>query len=188
MDVGIQSLWIILTVMVPGIVFYGTFRILLAVLGISFPFVAAIDASEYLSISVIFAIMFTLQIFGIVIETIAFKIGPYKHKDPKYQEAFEKRYEIIATMDPDKDYHIERIVSQFFMSHNIAVGMVINLLWVIIYEFFILNRFDSSTLIVVFIFSIITLCSLYIPYNRFEQSCKALHAHIDKLKGDNIFF
>ena len=96
MDPRIQSLWIVLTVMVPGIVFYGVFRVLVAVLEIDIPFLAVLDSTESLLICVLFAIMFVLQISGIVVESIAFRIGPYKHKNPQFQKAFERRYEIIG--------------------------------------------------------------------------------------------
>jgi hypothetical protein len=182
MKPAIQSLWIILTVMVPGIVSYGTFRILVAVLGIQIPFLDAVDKSEGLSISVVMAIMFTLQFFGITIETIAFKIGPYRHDNAEYQKAFAKRYEIIATMDPEKDYHVERILGQFYMSHNIAVGMVLNFLWVLSYEYLLLRRFDTVSLVTGDILAVITILVLYVPYNRFSQSCQALHAHLGKLQ------
>jgi len=182
MKPAIQSLWIILTVMVPGIVSYGTFRILVAVLGIQIPFLDAVDKSEGLSISVVMAIMFTLQFFGITIETIAFKIGPYRHDNAEYQKAFDKRYEIIATMDPEKDYHVERILGQFYMSHNIAVGMVLNFLWVLSYEYLLLRRLDTVSLVTGDILAVITILALYVPYNRFSQSCEALHAHLGKLQ------
>ncbi len=182
MNPGIQSLWIILTVIVPGLVFYGTFRILTGVLGVNLPFLAKIDqAGDAVSISILFAVMFTLQFFGITAESLAFKYGPYKHKNGKYQNAFNKRYEIIATMDPEKDYHVERILGQFFMSHNIAVGMIINLLWTVIYLFIIVKRFDSTAVVTALILLIITVLSVYIPYNRFYQSCKALYAHLHKV-------
>lgn len=185
MNPSIQSLWIILTVTVPGIVSYGVFRVLVAVLGIDIPFLAILDSTESLFICVLFAIMFTLQIFGIVVESIAFRIGPYKHKNPQYQKAFNKRYEIIATMDPEKDCHIERIVAQFFMSHNIAVGMVINLCWVICYEVFVLEQFDFAAVLIIQLLLGVTLASIYIPINRFLQSCKVLHAHMEDLSDNN---
>jgi hypothetical protein len=177
-DLGIQSIWIILTVIIPGLVFYGTLRVLMAIFGISFPFLATIDSSELLTLCILFAIMLTLQVFGITIETIAYEIGPYKHKNPEYQAAFEKKYEIIATIDPEKRSETVRILSQFFMSHNIAIGMTINLSWVIIYEFLVLHRFDPLTILVTALLLVITIYAIYIPYNRFNQACKALNAHI----------
>ncbi len=184
MNPGIQSLWIILTVMVPGLVFYGTFRILAGVLGISLPFLTGLDkAGDAVSISILFAVMFTLQFFGIATESLAFKYGPYKHKKPEYQKAFRKRYQIIATMDPAKDYHVERIVAQFFMSHNIAVGMIINFTWTATYLFIVAKRCDRAAVITALALLIVTLFSAYVPYNRFKQSCEALYAHLHKVES-----
>lgn len=181
MNPGIQSLWIILTVMIPGLVFFGTSGILITLLGINISYLSNITSSETLSISVLFAIMFTLQLFGIATESLAFRFGPYRHKDPEYQKAFDMRYEIIATMDPERDYHVERILGQFFMSHNIAVGMVINSIWTVIYSFVIVKRFDLPVIVTASMLLAITSLSLYVSHNRFFQSCKALHTHIHKL-------
>ncbi len=123
---------------------------------INVAFLKDIDNSETLSISILFAIMFTLQLFGIAVESLAFRYGPYKHKNREYQKAFNKRYEIIATMDPQKDYHVERILGQFFMSHNIAVGMTINLTWIVIYLFLIVKRFDVMAITISSILLVIT--------------------------------
>lgn len=178
-----ESVWIILTVGIPGIIFYTIFRLLTSILEINIPFLTYIDASETLFLSVIITLGFMLQFFGIAAESLAFKIGPYKHKNSKYQNAFDQRYEIISTMDPEKDSHIERILGQFFMSHNIAIGFLINLGWTLIYLFKIVNRFDFTAIAIVLILFIITIFSLYVPYNRFKQSCKALYAYSSKHKS-----
>ena len=191
---AIESLWIILTVMIPGIVFYGTFRVLVAVLEINIPFLATLDEVETLFIAVLFAIMFILQFFGIVLEDIAFKIGPYKHtkalkrnswQSPKdLQDAFDNKYRIIALIDPDENVHVERCLAQFFMSHNIAVGMGINLLWVIIYEFFVLCRFDTITVPTFVILLATTLAACWVPYTRFHNSSKMLYTCYQHLKEE----
>lgn len=172
----IESLWIILTVLIPAIVFYGTLRILLAVLGIDHPFLGRIDESETLITSILFVTGFTIQFFGIVAEDVAFKFGPYKHKDPKYQEAFDKRYEIIATMDPEENYHVERILGMFYMSHNIAIGMFFNSLWAVFYAIAI--RPETVPFVAASAIVIVTLVSIYIPINRFGISCKILYAYL----------
>ena len=117
-----------------------------------------------------------------IIETIAFKIGPYRHDTPEYQEAFDTRYEIIATTDPEEDYHVKRILGQFYMSHNIAVGMAFNLLWVVVHEYVVLKRFDTVSLVTGGILAVITMFALYVPCNRFFMSCGAVQAHLEKLK------
>ncbi len=177
----IESLWVILTVIIPGLVFYTMFRILTSILEISLPFLANIEGSETLFFGVIITLGFVIQFFGIVAESLAFKIGPYKHANSEYQKAFDNRYEIISMMDPEKDYHVERILGQFFMSHNIAIGILINFGWTVTYLFVIGKRFDSTAIAISSILSVITIFSLYVPCNRFGQSCKALHTHLSKL-------
>lgn len=204
MDVGIQSLWIILTVMVPGLVFYGTFWLICSYLNV-LPVLLFLNQSETTSLAVLFAIMFTLQLFGIATESIFFKYGPYRHRNAEYQNVFDKRYEIISTMDPEKDYHVERILSQFFMSHNIAVGMTINLFLLATFLFSgtrdtlnqgIANMSNLTNLIgnslihergnlVFIIILIITLLAWFVSYNRFFQSCNVLHAHMQKIENGN---
>ena len=191
---SIESLWIILTVILPGIVFYGTFRVLVAVLGISIPFLVTLDEVETLFITVLFAIMFIVQLFGIVLEDVALRFGPYRHtKDLKrnegvslkdLQKAFDNKYQIIALMDPDKDIHVERCLAQFFMSHNIAVGMGINLLWVSVYEFLVLCRFDIITVTTFVVLLVITLAAMYVPYTRFHNSSKMLNACLKSLEKE----
>ena len=119
MDVGYESLWIILTVMVPGLVFYGCLRFLISYLEVTHLIIgplsplATIPQSDTLYLCILFAIMFLLQLFGIATESFFFSEGPYRHKDKLYQDAFDKRYIIISKMDPDKDYHVERILANF---------------------------------------------------------------------------
>ena len=185
-----------MTVVIPGVVFYGTFRALVAVLGINIPFLTTLDDTESLLIAVLFAIMFILQMFGIVLEDIAFRYWPYKHtkkirrngeipvKD--LQKAFDNKYQIIALMDPEKNVHVERCLGQFFMSHNIAVGMGINLLWVTIYEFFVLFHFDVISILTFAILLTITLASIWVPYTRFHNSSKMLNACLKTLEEQGI--
>ena len=91
-------------------------------------------------------------------------------------------------MDPDRDVHIERNLAQFFMSHNILVGMEMNLLWMVIYEFFILFRFDTITFPTFVLLLTTTLAAVYVAYNRFHNSSKMLHTCYHRLnqKGINL--
>ena len=180
----IESLWIILTVLIPGLVFYTTFRILTGILEINMSSLTTIDESNTLFFGIIITLGFMIQFIGISTESLAFKIGPYKCKKPKYQIAFEKRYEIISMMDPEKNHHVERIVGQFFMSHNIAIGVLINLAWTAVYLLISVKRFDSTAIIILSVLSIMSIFSLYVPYNRFKQSCKSLYPHLSKINKE----
>ena len=190
MDVGIQSLWIILTVMVPGLVFYGVFWILAKYLNIMPSIIGELQTSETLYLCLLFAVMFILQLFGIATESLFFEYGPYRHKNEAYQNAFDNKYLIISKMDPEKDYHIERIICQFFMSHNIAVGLTLNLVWMSIYFFYLKNNLQPNYKILFVGLLLITMLSWYVSYRRFILSCEVLHSHQFKdmskqLKIDN---
>ncbi len=189
-------MWIILTVIIPGLVFYGTFRVLVFILDINIVFLTTLDTVESLLIAVLFALMFIIQMFGIIIEDIAFRFWPYKHTKnimrnkgvdfEDLQKAFDNKYQIIALMDPEKNIHIERCLAQFFMSHNIAVGMGINLLWITVYEFAVLFRFDTITILTFVILFIITLASIWVPYTRFHHSSRMLNACLKELEKKGI--
>ena len=99
MDVGIQSLWIILTVMVPGLVSYGVFWVLAKYLDIKSLIIGESLESETLYLCLLFAVMFILQLFGIATESLFFEYGPYRHENEAYQNAFNNRYIIISKLE-----------------------------------------------------------------------------------------
>lgn len=55
MFTGLNSLWFIMTVVIPGMVFYGTLRVLLGLFGMSATFLVAFDNAEALTICLILA-------------------------------------------------------------------------------------------------------------------------------------
>lgn len=156
---------------------------------------ANIDESETLFIGVIITLGFVIQFFGITAEEYAFRHNIYKCTDgdcyddccddcdvnckaahkAAYKAAFKKRDEIIAKLPPGNDYHIERILAQFFMSHNIAIVMLIMSLFSFFYMLY-AKRFDSTILAVVLGLFFITPFSFYVPYTRYKYSCKVLYA------------
>ncbi|MEL4306444.1 hypothetical protein [Methanococcoides sp. LMO-2] len=175
----VENLWIILTVLIPSIIFYTIFRVLTLVLEINIPLLKYIETSDTLFIGIIITLGFIIQLFGIATESLIFKIGYCVYKKPEYKKAFKDKYKIIATMDSDKGCNIERIVAQLFMSHNIAVGMLINFSWTCIY-ILLVQRFDSIAIVVVVVLAIITMVSMYVPINRFNQTCEVLHSYSSK--------
>ncbi|MDA0525160.1 hypothetical protein [Methanococcoides alaskense] len=76
----VENLWITLTVLIPGIIFYTIFRVLTLVLEINIPFLTYVDTSDTLFIGVIISLGFIIQLFGIAIESLAIKTDIYKHK------------------------------------------------------------------------------------------------------------
>ena len=97
---------------------------------------ATIPQSDTLYLCILFAIMFLTAVIGIanlnhfslVKGLIGIKTNCIRMHLIKDILSFQK--------STYKDYHVECILSQFFMSHNIAVGLSINsIVWVSIYLF-----------------------------------------------------
>ena len=184
----------------------------MAVLGIEHPFFnVLLQQEEILTIGIMIASGIVIQLVGIVMEDIAYRIGPYKHynrdkakefkkedfldieecaknNDEKkklgLQYVWEKKYEILATWTDRDQSQIEYRLAQFFMSHNIAIGMVIHLIWVIVFPLWIGSTMPEKIFenfgITVVVLSIITALSIYIPINRFRNSSRSLYAFYRK--------
>ncbi|QMU54604.1 MAG: hypothetical protein GKS07_06770 [Nitrosopumilus sp.] len=75
------------------------------------------------------------------------------------------------------------------MSHNIAVGMVIHLIWVIAFSLWIGITMPEEVFenfeITIIVLSIITVLSIYIPINRFHNSSRSLYAFYRKKLKDS---
>ncbi len=176
------TLWYTLTVIIPGLVLYGSFRVLVGLFEIQLPWLETIDGSVILTVSVVIAIGMLVQVLGIALEDVLFKRGPYKHKKgfcarcnnhkgSELQDAFNRRYEILALF-PEKASRVEYILGQFFMSHNIAIGMTIIISWL---AFKLWGRYSAEFNVLLLIVMVIALGLLwYIPYNRFHMSSDAL--------------
>ncbi len=189
----------------------------MAVLGIEHPFFnILLQQEEILTIGIMIASGIVIQLVGIVMEDIAFRIGPYKHynrdkakefkkedflkieesaknsnekKKLGLQYVWEKKYEILATWTDRNQSQIEYRLAQFFMSHNIAVGMVIHLIWVIAFSLWIGITMPEEVFenfeITIIVLSIITVLSIYIPINRFHNSSRSLYAFYRKKLKDS---
>jgi hypothetical protein len=183
-----------MTVVIPGMVFYGTLRVLLGLFGISSTLLVAFDKSETLTISLILACGILLQVVGIIVECIAFKYGPYRHAEAGMAERWKKmelgkkkenekigkqyvwdrKYDVIATMTEGNETKVEYILAQFFMSHNISIAMMIHTIWILVYVLrsgtVITSGHQLTSVMVIFL----TIFSFYIPYNRFNMSSNVL--------------
>ena len=173
----IQSLWLMLTAVVPGIVFYGTLRIFIAIFKIDITFLIQVDQSATLSFSILTAIIFLHQVVAIVLELLLMKIGFYKHSIYRLQEVFVKRYEIISSLTREQSFHVERIFSQYLLSHNIAVALVLNTLSTGLFIAFNLSYVELFNIFPIAGLIILTTMSLYVSHARFDIACRALLVH-----------
>lgn len=203
---GLNSLWFIMTVIIPGMAFYGTLRVLLGLFDFTATFLDAFDKSETLTISLVIACGILLQVLGIIVECITFKFGPYRHAKAGLTEEWEnmepsqkkenenvgkqyvwdRRYYVISMMNEGNDSEVERILAQFFMSHNISIAMVIHSIWVIVCVVRLGGVITFGHQITSVIVIILTLLSFYIPYNRFKQSSDVLFEFYLKNEEEDI--
>lgn len=131
----LDNVWIILTVAIPGLVFYTTFEIWTNILGLNIDFFSDINESATIFVAFVIALGFIIQLVGIVIEDIAFKHGFYLSKKVNHENIFENKEIIISDNCSGNTYYVERILAQFFMSNNIATSFVLNSLGMVIYVF-----------------------------------------------------
>jgi len=178
MKLAVQSLWLLLTVFFPGLVFLTVFGLVAALLSVEFAVLERLPGSELAYMGLVFVVGFVIQFAGIATESVAFKWGPYRHRnDWRRQQVFDRKYEILATADPDKDHQVEFALGQFFMAHNIAIAMVINwLFWVT--HFVLKDETGGDTAGGVILgLSVLTLLSLYVPLSMFDKATRVLAAH-----------
>ena len=192
---GLNSLWFIMTVVIPGMVFYGSLRVLMGLFGMGATFLAAFDNAEILTISMILACGILLQVVGIIVECVAFRFGPYRHSRAEEtvkwatmelsekrknesigkQYVWDRKYDVIATMTEGNETKVEYILAQFFMSHNVAITMIIHTIWTLIYILRLGTATTPGHQLAFLIVLIITIFSSYIPLNRFNMSSKVLY-------------
>jgi len=203
---GLNSLWFIMTVIIPGMVSYGTLRVLLGVFGISAKFLETFDNTETLTICLILACGILLQVVGIIVECITFRFGPYRHAKAKQAEewgdmesslreenvnvgkqyVWDRRYQVISLMNEEDDSEVDRILAQFFMSHNITIAMVIHSVWIFFYAVSQGSAFTLGYQITLAIVVTLTLLSFFIPHNRFKQSSDVLFEFYLKCEEEGI--
>lgn len=205
-------LWFALTVLVPGTVIFAVYRVLVAALGFAPPWISMLDGSEVLTASVIVGIGLFVQVFGIIIEDVFFGVKPrnvrglrlllkrfvdripkvYRHPrgDCDRCKASGKRldgafdgYESTFANHPDDAARVEAIVAQFFMSHNIAVGLVFVSIWA---TYWFTHLPGTTTFAIAAVSIALTISAWYVAYNRYHRSSQALlhfHEHPSRSQG-----
>lgn len=128
-----ENLWLTLTVILPGMVTYGTFRLVSLLIdyqGIDF---TAIDDSLVLSLCVLFAIALIQQAIGIFTEAlicaVLHPLYKYKRWCSNLHKLFIGRFSSIGRGEFKEKENLLRTIGQFFLSLNLAVGLVLVLVF-----------------------------------------------------------
>jgi len=207
---GLQSIWIIQTVIFPGLVFYGTLRVIAAALMIDNAFFTDLSDDAILSTALIIGSGVMMQVLGSSLERVAFKYGPYnltekriwfwkavfgltkkitkKSESPnadKWQDNWTLRYDYVLKSEINKT-QIERVLSQYFMAQNITCGFVIQFVWVSIYLVAVGYNAPASSIMVLGVIAAAALLSFVFAINRFDIRIEQLYKLHERETNNNI--
>ncbi len=132
-----KNLWILLTVVMPGLFTYGTWRLCLLLDPSGKPNIihgiAGIDDSAIASASIIIAIALLQQAVAIAIESaLALLAKAMKTKWPNFHALFCERFAYASAGRLDEN--ATRIIGNFFLSMNMCIGFSLLLLYFMAYE------------------------------------------------------
>lgn len=131
-----KNLWILLTVILPGLFTYGTWRLLLILhpsQALAEEVFSSIDESGIITLSMIISIALLQQAVGITIEFILSLIAKKtKHLWNDFYSLFWERFELASAGKLNESS--TRIVGNFFLSINIFVGLTLLFTYFSYYE------------------------------------------------------
>jgi hypothetical protein len=152
MDELMKNLWLLLTLVIPGMATYGTFRLLIifnkgAISGSMFE---KIDGSALATACVVLALAVLQQAVAIAIEAgLAFVCGRLRQGHEEYYLLFCERFKMAARGELNE--HATRILGNFFTSLNVTVGQCLILSYLLWYENNDLRESAAAQIILAFI-------------------------------------
>ena len=157
-EVVAKNLWLMLTLVIPGLFTYGTWRILLLLepgKHLKTKALAQIDESAIVSASVIIAIALLQQAIAIAIEAALTVIANnMKDKWPNFYSLFCKRFAYSAAGKLDEN--ATRIIGNFFLSMNMSIGLSLLLLYFLAYEHMTIRDWVPVSIVVLLSATLIT--------------------------------
>jgi hypothetical protein len=135
MDALMKNLWLLLTLVIPGMATYGTFRLLLVFDGgaISSSMFEKIDSSTLVTTCIVTALGMIQQAVAIAIEAgMAFVCARFRSGHEKYYSLFCERFQMAARGELNEQ--ATRILGNFFTSLNVTIGQCLILSYLLWYE------------------------------------------------------
>ena len=131
-----KNLWLLVTIMIPGMFTYGIWRFLLILNPsrlIDTEFLTQIDELSVLTWSVIISIALLQQSIGLIIEYVLYLLA-WKKKTSfnRFHLLFYKRFD-LANMGLITNY-ASSVIGNLFLSINIFVGLIFLLLYFLLFE------------------------------------------------------
>jgi len=141
MNPKIDSLWVNLTVVLPGMVTYAALRLVMLITGYDADFFKAVDDSVVLSTCMVFAFALLQQTIGITIEALATRIVTRVHNKREKSKVYKKdkleyAYKLFnrrfaGYVSCEHKGEALRTIAQFFLSLNITVGQAAVLVFIV---------------------------------------------------------
>lgn len=153
-----KNLWLLLTLVIPGLFTYGLWRLLLLLEPSSRMDINAlnqIDKSAITTACIIIAIALLQQAIAIVIESmLAFLAKIQKNNWPNIYSLFCERFVLAASGKLDEN--ATRIIGNFFLSVNMSVGLSLLLAYFSAYEGMTISQWVPLSLVIILVATLIT--------------------------------
>ena len=131
-----KNLWLLLTVVMPGLFTYGVWRLMLLLQPsgrINGDMLSQIDASVIATLSIIVAIALLQQAVAIAIEALLAAVAKLRKTQwPNFHALFCERFALAAAERLDEN--ATRIVGNFFQSVNMSIGLLLLVIYFKAYE------------------------------------------------------
>ena len=172
-----KNLWLLLTLVIPGLFTYGAWRaILLLEPSKRLPVNALgpIDNSALVTTCIIISIALLQQAFAIVVEAILSQLAKMmKRRWPGFYALFCERFELAAAGKFDEN--ATRIIGNFFLSLNVCIGLCMLLLYFLAYEEMSFGQWVPRALTVLLAATLITTVFRMLDAEWVVQECKKKH-------------
>ncbi len=170
-----KNLWLLLTLVIPGLFTYGAWRALLLLkpsVKITIEVLSTIDGSAIASICIIIAVSLLQQAIAIAIEcALALLAKILRNKWPNFYSLFCERFELSAAGKLNE--HATRIIGNFFLSMNMSVGLSLLLLYFLAYEGMEINHWIPIGIISLIIMTLITTIFRMLNAKWVIKECKS---------------
>ncbi|MBL7153195.1 MAG: hypothetical protein ISS79_05725 [Phycisphaerae bacterium] len=174
LDVVAKNLWLLLTLVIPGLFTYGTWRTLLLLepsKRLKIEALTQIDESAIASASVILAIALLQQAIAIAIESVlALLSRTMKEKCPNFYSLFCERFAYSAAGKLDEN--ATRIIGNFFLSINMSIGLSLLLFYFLAYEAMNVKEWVPISIIVLLSATLITTIFRMLNAKWVIEECK----------------
>ncbi len=173
-----KNFWLLLTLIIPGLFTYGTWRLILLLdpsKRLTIDALNQIDNSALITSSIIIAIALAQQAGSIMIEaTMATLTKIMQKKWPNLFALFCQRFALTSAGKLDES--ATRIIGNFFLSTNISIGLALLLLYFLSYESMETTDWVPMSLIILLVATITTSIFRMINAKWAIEECKNHHS------------